>query len=332
MKTSTWNYFFCLLPSFFTLFGNLAGGVWSASNAVFSLVFMVLVDFILPQNKTNQNSDKSELPNLILFLGFLFQMLCVGTLLFGIQTGILKGSTITWAAVSTGLNSGLLGITSAHELIHRKGLFFKTTGILNLMSCLYAHFYVEHRKVHHAFVGTTLDPATSRKGESVYAFFLRTIPLQWVSALKIEMARLKRVKAFPLGWRNFVLNTFYLQMAFLAGLYFWGNWDLLYAFLIQAFIGFLLLEYVNYIEHYGLIRKPGEKVMAHHAWQSDSVTSRFTLFELSRHSHHHMDARVEFHALHHQPSPYHLPFGYYGMFYIALIPPLWFKVMDHRIP
>ncbi len=332
MKAGTWTYFQCLWPAALTLFGNLNGGIWSASNAGFSLIFLVLIDFIVPQNKSKQEPDNSHLPDFVLVLAFLFQMLCVGTLLYGIQTGILSGSAITWAAVSTGLNSGLLGITSAHELIHRKGYFLKTLGILNLISCLYAHFYVEHRKGHHAHVGTNRDPATARKGESVYAFFVRTIPGQWVSALQIEIARLKRVKAAPLGWRNFVLNTLYIQLILLALLIFGGSGDLLYAFVIQAIIGFLLLEYVNYIEHYGLLRKPGEKVQAHHAWQSSSATSRFTLFELSRHSHHHIDARVEYHALHDLESPFHLPFGYYGMFYIALIPPLWHRIMDHRIP
>ncbi len=332
MKAGTWKYFQCLWPSVFSLFGNLNGGLWSASNAVFSLVFMVMIDFILPQNKSPQEPDEGPLPDVVLFMGFIFQMLCVGTLISGIHTGVLKDSAITWAAVSTGLNSGLLGITSAHELIHRKGYFFKTLGILNLISCLYAHFYVEHRKGHHARVATASDPATARMGESVYAFFLRSIPGQWRSALQIEMARLKRVGAAPLGWRNFVLNTFYLQLILLGILYFAGGSDMLNAFVIQAAIGFLLLEYVNYIEHYGLLRKRGEKVQAHHAWQSSSATSRFTLFELSRHSHHHLDARVKYHELHDLESPFHLPFGYYGMFYIALIPPLWHRIMDHRLP
>jgi alkane 1-monooxygenase len=331
MLASTWKYFFSLLPSLFTILGNLAGGHWAKSNAIFSLIFMVLVDFVLPKNRYNQSPDFSPLPNLVLFSGFVFQMLCVSTLLFQVSTGHLTDSAITWAAISTGLNSGLLGITSAHEMIHRKSFFFKSLGIINLFSCFYSHFYIEHRKGHHAFVGTPKDPATAKKGESIYRFFLRTIPAQWSSAFQIEKERLKRVKANPFGWRNFVLNSTLVQILFCLVLYYWGGFGLLYAFLLQALIGFLLLEYVNYIEHYGLKRNPGEKVEGHHAWQSDSVTSRFTLFELSRHSHHHMDARVEYHGLNSQESHYFLPFGYYGMFYIALIPPLWFRVMDHRL-
>ena len=100
------------------------------------------------------------------------------------------------------------------------------------------------------------------------------------------------------------------------------------AYLVQATVAMLLLEVVNYIEHYGLVRARGEKVAAHHAWQSDRISSRFTLFELSRHSDHHLKAYKPFHTLDSHESPFFLPSGYFGMYYVALIPPLWFRIMN----
>jgi alkane 1-monooxygenase len=100
------------------------------------------------------------------------------------------------------------------------------------------------------------------------------------------------------------------------------------AYLVQAAVAMLLLEFVNYIEHYGLVRAKGEKVGAHHAWQSDRISSRFTLFELSRHSDHHLKAYKPFHTLDSHESPFFLPSGYFGMYYVALIPPLWFRIMN----
>ena len=307
------------------------GAYWSAANMIFSLILLVILDFLVLPNSQNEKKQDSVLPTFFLVLSALVHFTCVLTLVFGVYTSIIESEYMTFAAISTGLNSGLLGITSAHELIHRKEKLLKILGISNLVTCLYGHFYIEHRKGHHALVGTMEDPATARKGETYYSFLLRTIPGQWLSAIKIEMERLKRVKANPVFPFNFSVNIALFQTILLLAIFIAFGSDVLYVFVIQALVAVFLLEYVNYIEHYGLIREKGEKVDAHHAWQSDSATSRFTLFELSRHSHHHMDAKVEYQNLESFPSGFRLPFGYYGMFYIALIPPLWFKIMNPRL-
>lgn len=129
---------------------------------------------------------------------------------------------------------------------------------------------------------------------------------------------------------NFVLISTLLSMLFLGLLYF-ADSVMAHAFLLSSAVAVFLLEYVNYIEHYGLQRRPGERLGAEHAWQSDSLTSRFHLFELSRHSHHHLQSTIPYHSLESIEGPHRLPFGYFGMFYIALLPPLWFRVMDGRI-
>jgi alkane 1-monooxygenase len=328
---SVFWYLVCLIPTVFVVLGNLLGSWWSAGNMVFTLGFLVLVDFVFGKNHRPVRPESTE-GDLILILACLAHWVSVGSLLYGIFSGILSGPTLVYAAVSTGLNAGLIGITSAHELIHRKDLRLRRFGLVNLTLCLYLHFDVEHRKGHHARVGTLEDPATARKGESFYRFLLRTIPGQWGSAWKLEAARQNRMGKPVWNRRNFMVQSLVVQSTLLLLLGVAGGTALLLGFGIQAFVAIFLLEYVNYIEHYGLVRKPGEPIQAHHAWQSESASSRFHLFELSRHSHHHMDARVPYPDLRPVPSAYELPFGYFGMFYIALLPPLWFSVMHPRLP
>jgi alkane 1-monooxygenase len=318
------QYLPAFFPSAVVLAGNLAGGIFSAGNMVFTLVLLVLVDFIVPAESRKNPEMASAWTDFWLLLAVVVHLSCLFSLLYGVYSGRLEGVWVWTAAISTGLNAGLLGLNTAHELIHRKNPMMKIAGIVNLFTCLYSHFYIEHRFGHHARVGTSADPATARKGEGFYAFLLRTIPGQWKSAFEIE----KRHAGF--GINNFVLRTSLLQGLFLM-LLAWISLKALAAYLLCCAMGIFLLEYVNYIEHYGLVREKGEKLSAKHAWQSDSQTSRFSLFELSRHSHHHLQAQVPYQRLESMESPHRLPFGYFGMFYIALCPPLWFRMMDRRI-
>ncbi|MEM9675132.1 MAG: alkane 1-monooxygenase [Bacteroidota bacterium] len=326
------RYFLSLLPTIFAIFGNLAGGYFAASNIIFSLGFLVVIDWILPQDKRTSGHTNSTLPDAVLLVSVLFHTLGVATLLYAVYSGILFGKFIWLAAVSTGFAGGILGITAGHELIHReKQPWMQYLGIWNLFIVGYTHFFTEHQLVHHVKVGTREDAATARYGESLYAFLVRSIPNQWVSALQTD-ARLqqKRNKA-AYGWGNFTLRATVLQMIWclMLGLVL-GKWILL-AYLVQSVAAFFLLEYVNYIEHYGLERREGERVGKQHAWQSDAVTSRFTLFELSRHADHHMRASKPYYTLEsHAESPT-LPAGYFGMFYLALFPPLFFRVVHPHI-
>jgi alkane 1-monooxygenase len=318
------QYLPAFFPSAVVLVGNLAGGFFSAGNMVFTLVLLVLVDFLVPAESKKNPEIAAGWPDFWLLLAVLVHLLGLGSLFYGIQSGKLEGAWVWTAAISTGLNAGLLGLNTAHELIHRKSRLMKFAGMVNLFTCLYSHFYIEHRLGHHARVGTAADPATARRGEGFYSFLLRTIPGQWSSAFDIEKRR------FCYGMKNFVLRTSLLQVLVLMLIALFSL-KVLMAYLLCCAIGIFLLEYVNYIEHYGLVREKGEKLSVLHAWQSDSQTSRFSLFELSRHSHHHLQAQVPYQNLESMESPHRLPFGYFGMFYIALCPPLWFRVMDRRI-
>lgn len=326
LKQVNWQYLPAFFPSVLVITGNLQGGFLTMMNGVFTLILLVVIDFFMSENRNPNQEADSIFSSIWLVLASLIHWICLCSLIWGILTHRITGGWIWAAAISTGLNAGLLGLNTAHELIHRRGSLLRSLGILNLMSCCYGHFYIEHRLGHHVRVGLPEDPATARKGEGFYRFLIRTIPGQWLSAFRLDQIKVEKGKTML----NFVFMTSLAELMVVFFLFYLKT-EVGFAFLGSTAMAVFLLEYVNYIEHYGLIREEGERPGPAHAWQSDTVTSRFHLFELSRHSHHHMDAKIPYPALQSLESAKRLPFGYFGMFYIALVPPLWFKVMDKRI-
>ncbi len=322
------RYFLSLVPGLFTIAGNLLGGYYVCLTIAYVMIGLVVLDWIVKENKEVPQGKEGDLvPDFILIFSFLIHTISIATLLYGVYSGVIYGSYIYFAVLSTALNSGISGIISAHEMIHRKQYGWRVLGIWNLVLVNYGHFYIEHIKGHHKWVGTTKDPATAYRGESIYSFFLRTIPGQFVSAYKIESNRILKEGKSKFGFQNFVVKITLLQLLCCCLLFVLFGSKVLFVYLLQSIIAILLLEYVNYIEHYGLVRKENEKYTAKHAWQSDIVISRFSLFELSRHSDHHLKASKPYQTLAtHSDSPI-LPSGYFGVFYFVLIPPLWFKLV-----
>ena len=325
------RYLLCLLPTVLVVAGNLLGHGWACLNLVFSLVGLVAADWLVPVNRHNNPTVPARLPNAVLVLAVLAHTAGIATLLWGVAAGVLRGGPL-WAAVaSTGLNAGILGVTAAHELIHRRQVGWRALGRWNLLLVNYLHFYVEHRLGHHRHVGTAADPATARYGEGFWAFLLRTVPGQFRSAVAIENDRLRRRRPRRPWLHHAVWQGVALQVVVAAGLGLALGGLVMVAYLAQSAVAILLLEFVNYIEHYGLVRAEGEVVGPHHAWQSDTVSSRFMLFELSRHADHHAHAHKPYHTLNSLDEGYRLPSGYFGLFYVGLIPPLWRRVVHPRL-
>ena len=322
------RYLLSLTPGILVVAGNLMGGWWALSNTAYTLVLLIGLECLMQENKAVNDVKDGTAPNIILSLHVLLHTAGILSLLYGIHSGILSGVFVLWGSLSTGICSGVEGINSAHELIHRKQWYARWSGIWNLLLVNYGHFYIEHIRNHHRNVGTLKDPATARLGESVYRFFIRTVPQQYASALKIEAERLKKINKSPYGINNLILQFSLFQLALCICIYFFFGSIALLAYLNQSWIAFFLLEYVNYIEHYGLVREEGTKVNAAHSWQSDMPVSRFTLIELSRHSDHHITASKPYYELiRYEDSPV-LPSGYFGAFYLAMIPPLWFRKIN----
>lgn len=232
-----------------------------------------------------------------------------------------------------GLMCGVYGINIAHELGHRATRWERNLARTLLLSSLYMHFIIEHNRGHHRRVGTPEDPASARFGESIYLFWPRTIVFSFLSAWRIEGDRLRGKALPPFGLRNEMIRALLIEAALLVLITVVFGGKSLLCFMAAAFIGILLLETVNYIEHYGLGRAVNERgvhgrVQHVHSWNSDHLIGRCMLFELTRHSDHHYMASRKYQVLRSVPESPELPTGYPGMMILSLVPPLWFRVVD----
>ncbi|MFM2139133.1 MAG: hypothetical protein RJA57_1440 [Bacteroidota bacterium] len=235
-----------------------------------------------------------------------------------------------------GLLCGSFGINVAHELGHRVNRWEQTLAKALLLTSLYMHFFTEHNKGHHKRVATPEDPSSARYNEPVYLFYFRTIFTGIASAWHIAAAECRKKGRSVISLHNELILFFLIQASFIVAIYWiYGGRATLY-FGLAALIGILLLETVNYIEHYGLQRKvttPGnyERAMPAHSWNSNHVIGRILLFELSRHSDHHYLASRKYQVLRNFEEAPQMPTGYPGMILLSLIPPAWFAVMNKKI-
>jgi alkane 1-monooxygenase len=235
-----------------------------------------------------------------------------------------------------GLLCGVFGINVGHELGHRSNRVEQFLAKSLLLSSLYMHFFIEHNKGHHKRVATREDPNSARMGEMIYLFYFRTIIFSYLSAWRIANKETRKKGHAAFSIYNEMLQFHLIQIALVAGIFLYFGWFVMLCFLNAALIGILLLETVNYIEHYGLQRRelePGkfERAMPEHSWNSDHVVGRIMLFELSRHSDHHYLASRKYQILRHHEDAPQMPTGYPGMMILSLFPPAWFYVMNRRI-
>jgi alkane 1-monooxygenase len=316
------------------------GGVWAFLPVLVVFGLIPLADLLLgldtanPDDAAIQRLVDSRYYSMVLYLWVPVQFALLAWAVWMVSQP-LDTVTMLGLIVSTGVITGGIGITVAHELGHRRSGFEKTLARLLLVSVAYLHFLVEHNRGHHSLVATPGDPATARYGESFYRFFPRTVVGSWRSAWQLEKERMQKEGLSFWHPRNQMLWAIIgpVMLAALAG---WvAAWAGVLLFLVQAFIAFSLLEVVNYIEHYGLERKIAdngryEKVRIHHSWNASERLTNFVLFNLQRHSHHHAHSITPYQALRHFDESPQLPTGYSGMVVLALLPPLWHRVMDPR--
>jgi alkane 1-monooxygenase len=336
------KYLFSFLIPASVVAGLWYGGLWAWLTVVIVFIGVPLLDRLLGRDPTNLDpaTEKRAADSApYSFILYSYLPIQIG-LLFLLGQVWNNSDAAIWVRVgwvlSVALCTGGMGITVAHELIHRRSLFERWIGRLLLMTVLYMHFAIEHVRGHHARVGTIEDPATARQGIDVYRFIATTIPGQWISAWNLEAARLRKHQRSLWSWRNEMLLFVAMQSLWLSLIVWFFGVMFLPIYLIVAGISFLLLEMINYVEHYGLERNqlPNgryEAVRDHHSWNSDHRVSRALLFELTRHSDHHLVATRPYQILRSPESRTELPSGYPGMILLALVPPVWFAVMDPRV-
>ena len=252
-----------------------------------------------------------------------------------VATHDLSWLQLTGFAVTLGIVAGI-GINAAHELGHKHERLEHWAAKLALAPSWYGHFFVEHNWGHHKHVATPEDPASSRLGESFARFWPRTVFGSLRSAWRIEAERLARRGRPVVSPGNRVLHAWSLSAVLWGVTVAVGGPGLLPFLVLQAVVGFTLLEAVNYVEHYGLLRErtPGgryERVRPRHSWNNNHVVTNLLLFQLQRHSDHHENPARRFVALRHAETAPQLPAGYATMILLAMVAPAWRRVMDPRV-
>lgn len=317
------------------------GTFWSWFPVLFVFGFLPLIEWALGTSvdKIAEHEEAQALRSpwfrVMMFAAILTHFSFLGWFILDVAAQPWALSEFIGKSVSMGLMSGVLGINIAHEMGHHPRKLDQWVAKALLMTSCYVHFFIEHNKGHHRNVGTPADPATARMGESVYGFWLRVIPGAWKSAFQITEKELQRKKEKVWSWNNEFLRDQCIQALFILSIVVLAGWKVLLAFFIASIIGVLLLETVNYVEHYGLMRTKVsehryEDVEPHHSWNSDYMLGRLVLFELTRHSDHHWQPQKEYELLRPMEGAGQLPLGYPAMMVMAMLPPVWFAVMNER--
>lgn len=250
-----------------------------------------------------------------------------------------SGDLRWWESLGLATSVALVGgiaINTAHELGHKRPAVERWLSKVALAQTGYGHFQLEHNRGHHTKVSTPDDPASARLGEHFYEFLPRTVVGSLLSALRLERQREQRLGQRFWSPRNELLNAWAMTIVLFGGLVGWYGWSIAPWLALQAVLGFSLLEVVNYIEHYGLLRRPKpdggyERCRPEHSWNASNVVSNLLLFQLQRHSDHHAFPTRRYQVLRHYDDVPQLPTGYAGMIVLAAVPPLWRRVMDHRV-
>lgn len=270
------------------------------------------------------------------------------TLFFGAY--LLTAHDLSWLGIDGGLSLiskigltlsigvvGGVGINTAHELGHKKESHERWLSRITLAQTLYGHFYIEHNRGHHARVATPEDPASARFGESFWAFLPRSVWGSLRSSWELETTRLRRRNERVWSIHNDVLNAWLMSVLLYGVLVALFGWAVLPFLIVQAIYGFGLLETVNYLEHYGLLRaktaggKRYVRPAPEHSWNSDHIVTNIFLYHLQRHSDHHANPTRRYQTLRSMDGAPNLPSGYASMIGLAYFPPLWRRVMDHRV-
>lgn len=336
------KYFIAYIAPLAGYLGIYYGGIWSLGSIYVAFVMIPLLEQFLPKSDENFPPEVEEKKSVSRFFDFLLYLNIpilyglIAFLFWRIGQGDLATFEIVGMICNVGLVIGTSGINVGHELGHRSTHYEQIMAKILLLPALYMHFFIEHNRGHHKNVATPEDPASARLGESVYAFWWRSVTGGYRNAWQLEAERLQRIGKPVLSWQNEMLRFQVFQLGYLLSVGLVWNWAMVgYAVAIGVF-GFLMLECVNYIEHYGLQRAvlPNgryEPTSPKHSWNSDHELGRIFLYELTRHSDHHFKATRKYQVLRHFDASPQLPLGYPASILASLVPPLWFGMMNRKV-
>ena len=318
--------------------GISLGGFYNYLAVVFTFIFIPILEIIV--KKSNEEYTEEEKKNRLLdpFFDLLLYLnipIVFGIFFFSLDKLAYTSSVsdIIGIILSASIVMATNGINVGHELGHRKSIIARTCSKLLYLPCQYMHFYIEHNFGHHINVATPEDPATARYKQTLYSFWITSVVRTYVSAWEIQLKLLKVSKRNFFSIKNDMVFYTFFQITFLAFVYYNFGLYLTLLSILMSIISFLFLETINYVEHYGLLRKKEpsgryERVKPHHSWNSNHTIGRIVLYELTRHSDHHFKSSKKYQVLESLEDCPHLPYGYPTSILLSLIPPIWFTIMN----
>lgn len=323
--------------------GLIYKGGWSFLTPVYVFVLVPVLEILLPHDTSNYEGDtrsKKEASSLFDWMLYANIPIIYGlllTTLITLTTIPINTYELVGLVFSLGIVLGSNGINVGHEMGHRKNPVERFFAKLLLLPSFYMHFYIEHNFGHHLHAATKEDPATAGYNQSVYSFWFTSVTRQYSNAWRIQKKLLRTDGLSFFSIKNDMFWYTILQLLYAMGVWqFFGLPGLGYA-VASGIVGFLLLETVNYIEHYGLLRQklPSgryERVKEIHSWNSNHVMGRIVLYELTRHSDHHYKSSRKYQILNYHDTSPQMPYGYPTSMVLSLLPPLWFRIMNPLIP
>ena len=331
-------------------------GWYSASQALLWLG-PILLYFVIPMLELRFGADGQNPPDEVMerlardkyyryctyaFIPFQYLSVILAACLFTASDLSWLGyhGPLSWPArIGLALSIGVLGavgINTAHEMGHQKDTLERWLSKITLAQTCYGHFSIGHNRGHHVWVATPQDPASARFGETLWEFLPRSVFGSLRSAWRLEARKMRRRGKSPWRAGNDVLNAWLMSVLLWGVLIAVFGPTLILFIVIQAVYGISLLETINYLEHYGLLRQKNsngryERCTAEHSWNSDHLVSNLLLYHLQRHSDHHANPTRLYQTLRSMDGAPNLPGGYASMITLAYFPPLWRRVMDHRV-
>lgn len=334
---------------------------WTATSQAFFWIGPFLIYILLPALDLKFGRDGQNPPEEVMaylendryyrYCTYMFIPCQFASVIFGAY--LFTATNLSWLGYSGGLGwaakiglaltVGMLGgtgINAAHEMGHKKDSLERWLAKITLAQTWYGHFYIEHNRGHHVRVATPEDPASARFGETFWEFLPRSVLGSIRSALKLEAARIRRQGRSPWDPRTYLSND--VLNAWLMSIVLWGTLIAVFGpglipfMVIQAVFGFSMLEAVNYLEHYGLLRQRGEngryeRCAPHHSWNSDHLVTNLFLYHLQRHSDHHANPTRRYQTLRSMDGAPELPSGYATLIGVTYLPWVWRRMMDHRV-
>ncbi|CAI8368914.1 MAG: Alkane 1-monooxygenase 2 [Flavobacterium sp. SCGC AAA160-P02] len=337
------KYLFAYTVPISVFISLISNGIWTYSAVFYAFLILPMLDLIFGETKDNlSDEDASYMKKKWIFDVMLYLNIpIVFGLLYIVFSRLLVNNYTLFEIIGLAISVGILlatnGINVAHELGHRRPYYERFMSKLLYVPCLYMHFYIEHNFGHHLHVATPNDGATAKYNQSVYSFWFTSTTKQYIDAWKRQIKLLKTKNTSFFSLKNDMLWYHLIQPLYLlCVLYFFSVQVMIFA-VVVGIISFLFLESINYIEHYGLRRKKMasgryERVQPYHSWNSNFNIGRITLYELTRHSDHHYKSSKKYQVLNNHNQCPTLPLGYPASILLSLVPPLWFWVMNPRVP